>query len=96
MNRSRSVGTSSDSERDIGTLWTLKRGESTALCSLSVIYDGLELRVVMDGTILRSDRCDRHEKAFELAERWRTRMMDRGRMKVMPGADSGAGGRVST
>ena len=97
MDRSRSVGTSSDrSQRDIGTLWTLKRGESTVLCSLSVISDGLELRVVMDGTILRSDRCDRHEKAFELAERWRMRMIDRGWMKVMPGADSRAGGRVST
>lgn len=64
--------------RDIGTLWTLKRGESTARCVLLALADGLELQVVLDGDVLRAEACDRHEHAFELAERWRTRMMDRG------------------
>lgn len=74
--------------RDIGTLWTVKRGESTAQCVLLTVGDALELRVVLDGTILRSDRCDRHAAAFELAERWRARMIDRGWTKVVPGGQS--------
>jgi hypothetical protein len=64
-------------QRDIGTLWTLKRGESIARCVLLALADGLELQVVMDGSLLRAERCERHEDAFTLAERWRTRMMDR-------------------
>jgi hypothetical protein len=65
-------------QRDIGTLWTLKRGESAARCVLLALADGLELQVLMDGTLLRAERCERHEQAFTLAERWRARMMDRG------------------
>jgi hypothetical protein len=64
--------------RDIGTPWTLTRGESTARCVLLALADGLELRVLMDGEILRAEHCERHEQAFALAERWRARMMDRG------------------
>ena len=64
--------------RDIGTLWTLNRGESSARCVLLAMPVGLELRVLMDGSILRAERCHRHDEAFELAERWRNRMMDRG------------------
>jgi len=43
---------------------------------------GLELRVLMDGSILRAERCSRHDEAFELAERWRNRMMDRGWTRI--------------
>jgi hypothetical protein len=68
--------------RDIGTLWTLKRGESSARCVLLAMPVGLELRVLLDGTILRTERCGRHEQAFELAERWRCRMMDRGWVRL--------------
>jgi len=68
--------------RDIGTLWTLKRGESKARCVLLALADGLELRVLMDGAILRGERCERYQEAFELAERWRARMMDRGWMRL--------------
>jgi hypothetical protein len=82
-------------QHDIGTLWTLKRGESTARCALVALTDGLELRVLMDGAILRSERCDWHEQAFELAERWRVRMTDRGWAKLVPGAEARrARGRV--
>jgi hypothetical protein len=65
-------------QRDIGTLWTLTRGESSARCVLMALPVGLELRVLMDGSILRAERCGRHDQAFALAERWRDRMMDRG------------------
>jgi hypothetical protein len=64
--------------RDIGTLWTLERGESSARCGLLALADGLELRVLMDGSLLRAERCRDHEQAFDLAERWRLRMSDRG------------------
>ena len=64
--------------RDIGTLWTLQRGESSARCVLLALSMGLELRVLMDGSILRTEQCERHDEAFALAERWRDRMMDRG------------------
>ena len=64
--------------RDIGTLWTLSRGESTARCALLALGVGLELRVLLDGDILRAERCGKYEDAFELAERWRVRMTDRG------------------
>jgi len=79
MRKIRSTGVAADRvQHDIGTLWTLKRGESTARCALLALGDGLALRVLMDGTLLRSERCDSHPQAFELAERWRTRMTDRG------------------
>jgi hypothetical protein len=68
--------------RDIGTLWTLKRAESSARCILLAMPDGLELRVMMDGSLLRAERCERHDQAFALAERWRDRMLDRGWVRL--------------
>jgi hypothetical protein len=71
-------------ERNIGTLWTLERGESTVRCGLWLRPDCLELRAVMDGAILRSECCEGHAEAFELAARWQARMIDRGWRKVSP------------
>jgi hypothetical protein len=71
-----------DVRRDIGTLWTLSRGESTARCALVALGVGLELRVLLDGDILRAERCGKYEDAFELADRWRVRMTDRGWVNV--------------
>jgi len=68
--------------RDIGTLWTLKRGESSARCVLMAMPDGLELRVMMDGSLLRAERCERHDQAFALADRWCGRMLDRGWLRL--------------
>jgi hypothetical protein len=73
-------------QRDIGTLWTLMRGESKARCAILALPEGVELRVVMDGSTLRAERCERFEQAFALAERWRSRMMDRGWVRLVPGA----------
>lgn len=64
--------------RNIGTLWTLTRAESSARCALVSVATGLELRVMLDGAILRAEACKQYSEAFELAERWRARMMDRG------------------
>lgn len=83
MAQSRSSPVSRDhSLRDIGTLWTLTRGESSARCVLMALPVGLELRVLKDGAILRTERCERHDQACALAERWRDRMMDRGWVRV--------------
>jgi hypothetical protein len=77
----RSPATARDKvQHDVGTLWTMERGESTARCVLRSMSDGLELRVLMDGTILKFERCDHYDEAFALAERWRGRLMDRGWM----------------
>jgi hypothetical protein len=73
-----SARTPSPVDRSIGTMWTLTRGESTARCVLIKVHDGLELRVLMDESRLRSERCATHSDAFELADRWRDRMMSRG------------------
>jgi hypothetical protein len=72
-----SAPSNNGNQRDIGTLWSLTRGESSARCVLLALPVGLELRVVMDGSILRTST-DRHDQAFTLAERWRDRMLDRG------------------
>ncbi len=59
-----SAPSNNGNQRDIGTLWSLTRGESSARCVLLALPVGLELRVVMDGSILRSEHCDRHDQAF--------------------------------
>ena len=56
---------------------------TSARCVLLAMPVGLELRVLMDGSILRAERCSRHDEAFELAERWRNRMMDRGWTRIV-------------
>ena len=70
------VNTSTD--RSIGTLWTLARGDSIARCVLIKVPDGLQVRVLLDDSRLRHEECGSHPEAFELAERWRDRMMARG------------------
>jgi hypothetical protein len=72
----------SEIRRDIGTLWTLSRGESMARCALLALGVGLELRVLLDGDVLKAERCGKYEEAFDLAERWRGRMIDRGWVSV--------------
>jgi hypothetical protein len=56
-------------DRSIGTLWTLTRGESTARCVLLRVHGGLELRVLMDDSPLRAERCGSHRESFALAGR---------------------------
>ncbi len=70
--------------RDIGALWTLTRGESRARCVLLSVADGVEVRVVLDGAALESERCERFDEAFELAERWRARMTNAGWRRLLP------------
>ena len=65
-------------ERNVGTLWLLRRGESTARCSLVAAPETLHVRVMLDGSLLRSEECESYQQAFDLAKRWLARMTDRG------------------
>jgi hypothetical protein len=62
----------------IATMWVLRRGESTVSCSLLSADSKMLVRVSMDGGLLRSEICDSRQRAVQLGELWRTRMMDRG------------------
>jgi hypothetical protein len=69
---------------DIGTLWTMRRPEHMARCALMSWPGSLEVRVLVDGDILLSERCDRAVEAFMIAEGWKRRMKDTGWQQVVP------------
>ena len=64
--------------QDVGTLWTLRREEYTARCSLFFCSSEWELRVVMEQDTLLSRRCGTTADAFELAEHWRRGLAEHG------------------
>src|SRR6478736_1882175 len=78
MERNTRAAEVGDGERNVGTLWLLRRGESTARCSLVAAPETLHVRVMLDGSLLRSEECESYQQAFDLAKRWLTRMTDRG------------------
>lgn len=63
---------------DVGTLWTLRRATLAARCALIAWPEGWEVRVLIDGDIRKTERCDRGDGAFALAARWKRRMLERG------------------
>ncbi len=69
---------------DVGTIWTMKRPDHAARCALIAHADGWELRVLVDGEALLSERCARAGDAFELAAGWKRRMLDQGWQQVLP------------
>ena len=77
--------TSRETANDVGTLWTMRRSDHYARCSLIERVGTWELRVVVDGKILISERCPRGSAAFALAETWKRRMCDDGWCPVLPG-----------
>jgi hypothetical protein len=62
--------------------------ESSARCALMAWPEGWELRVLVDGEVLLSERCDNAEQAFQLAENWKQRMLAQGWRQVLPRASS--------
>jgi len=78
MERNAHAAEVGNGERNVGTLWLLRRGESTARCSLVAAPETLLVRVTLDGSLLRSEECDSYQQAFDLAKRWLSRMTDRG------------------
>ena len=78
MKQRRLVASRTNHRHDVGTLWTLRRATLAARCALIAWSGGWEVRLVIDGEILKSERCDRGEGAFALAARWKRRMLERG------------------
>jgi hypothetical protein len=70
--------------KDAGTLWSMRRGGLAARCALLAWSTRWELRVLVDGAALLSERCDGPEKAFQLAERWKRRLSERHWQQILP------------
>ncbi len=73
-----------DTCKDVGTLWSMRRNRRSARCALIAWPDTFELRVLVDGQSLLSERCNGAAEAFTLAEAWKRRMMDKGWHQVIP------------
>jgi hypothetical protein len=69
---------------DVGTLWTMRRSERCARCALMTQASEWELRVLVEEDVLLTERCNTAADAFEVAERWRHRMLLRGWQQVKP------------
>jgi hypothetical protein len=78
--------TRSPAERahDVGTLWTLQHQEHTARCGLFAWKATWEVRVLVDGQILLSERCTRTDEAFSTAEQWKCRLLEDGWRQLIP------------
>jgi hypothetical protein len=61
----------------VGTIWTLDRDGRTAVCIVLSTARTMEVRVLIDGDTLLSQRCERHG-VFSVAEAWKRRLMERG------------------
>lgn len=58
-----------------------------ARCALMAWTTDWELRVLVDGDTLLSERCPRGAEAFALADEWRYRMLDQGWLQVVPASE---------
>jgi hypothetical protein len=73
-----------DVPQDVGTLWTMQRQDLTARCALLAWPDGWELRVLVDGQPMLTERCSRSEEAFSIAERWKLHLVERSWRQIVP------------
>lgn len=73
-----------DAPEDVGTLWTMRQRGSSARCALMAWSGEWELRVLIDGEKLLSERCSTADDAFALAKTWRQRMLEHGWLQVIP------------
>ena len=73
-----------DTCKDVGTLWSMRRHGRSARCALLAWPGTFELRILVDGQPLLSERCDGAAEAFTLAEAWKRRMTDKGWHLVIP------------
>jgi hypothetical protein len=76
--------TRKDTPKDVGTLWIMRRSHHSARCALMERLGHWELRIIIDGEMLLSERCRRGAAAFALAERWKGRMFADGWRQVLP------------
>ena len=87
MNTRQSRPTEGDAPTDVGTPWTMRRLGCMARCALMAWPTDWELRVLVDGDILLSERCPRGAEAFALADEWRCRMLDQGWLQIVPASE---------
>ena len=73
-----------DTANDVGTLWTVQRLEYRARCALVARLEGWELRVLVDGTLLITERCELAAEAFALADSLMQRMIHDGWQQGIP------------
>ena len=85
-----------DAPRDVGTLWIMRRSGHLVRCALLAWPVDWELRVIVDGDTLLSERCPRGAETFRLGERWRQRMIDQGWQQIMPNVSRRLGGPASS
>jgi hypothetical protein len=69
---------------DVGTLWTMQRGDRTCRCALLAWPTRWELCVLVDDKTLLSERCTRVDAAFGLADRWKIRLLEQGWRQIVP------------
>ena len=72
---------------DTGTMWTMRHFDQRARCALLVWPAEWELRVIVDGQTLLSQRCPRGSEAFALADTWRRRMVEQDWTPIVPSRD---------
>ena len=76
--------TPQDPPNDVGTLWTMRRSGHGARCALMSWFGEWELRVIVDGDTLLTERCPRGAEAFAMADLWKRRMLEQGWSQVVP------------
>jgi hypothetical protein len=76
---------------ELGTLWTVRRGPHTAQCTLLWLPYNWELRVVLNGVTLLSERCRTQDEVVSIARTWRGRMASRGWSPVATSGGTGPG-----
>ena len=70
--------------QDVGTLWTLQRSGVTARCALVAWRGRWEIKVIVDRDTLLAQTCGCATDAFELAERWKTRLAEQSWQQIVP------------
>ena len=90
MRKRTPLASAQDTCEDIGTLWTMRRYERVARCALLSWTGRFEIRVLVEGRILLTERCDRAVDAFMLAEGWKRKMSDKGWQQIRPPATMSA------
>jgi hypothetical protein len=73
-----------DTFEDIGTLWSMHRGDHRARCALLASGSDWELRVLVDGMTVHGESCEGSAAAFALAEKWKQQMIAQGWHQILP------------
>jgi hypothetical protein len=55
----------------LGPMWTVTKNGRTAACSLATHVLGWELRILLDGELIRSEVCKTEPGVFDTSDGWR-------------------------